>query len=153
MEPPTPPTWHKPEESTTPGSDKDRNVTPEINNSNNKDNNDKTSSSIFTSALDSEASPNTAKEINVPTSSPSTERGTEAETLSSTISSVISGDGSPAPAVDIADLELKGDMEALLDVLHEVYVNMIALVGSYQENNEEVRNQEYSSEGKLKYSP
>ncbi|CAG7826758.1 unnamed protein product [Allacma fusca] len=38
-------------------------------------------------------------------------------------------------------------METLLELLHEVYVNIIALIGNYQENNKELRNHEYSSEG------
>ena len=140
--------WHKPDDisSTTPiTAEKNSTVeTSNVNPNSNSDSNantDKSSSIHITSELDSEAAPNTGKEINVPT--------TEPETMSSTTSSVtLNGDGSSLSPAEIADLELKSDMETLLEVLHEVYINMIALVGSYQENNEELRNTEYSSEGK-----
>ena len=126
-EPPTQPKWYKPDDiPSSTSTEKDLGTGSSI-----------TGSPVERNTTEAPSGPGESGETNKKLSS------TERDTFGSTSST----EGSS----DVADTDLKKEMEVLLETLHETYKNMIAIVGEYQENNNDemptLQTPEFSSEG------
>jgi hypothetical protein len=162
IEPPTAPTWHKPENGL--GSSSTERVDNKGKDSS-AENPSMSSGSFSFSASDipanSKEDNNKEKTVSGSLSSthaPATEKQSDQENGSSTSASPESSSSSSSTTdsnsntltmthVDEYEQILKKEIDSLLDGLNNAYLNMLSVVAQYQESNDTSRNTEYSSEG------
>lgn len=172
VEPPTPPTYHKPDEKLGSGLEKDMYnisqtsnqtssvVEPSILETPNNDNNNNRQQPELGGAMTVDEKP--APEVGKPVDSylPVTEKTSEHElvfvsttTTPTPIPSAVSyGGGSDEEILNDGESELKREMEILLDGLKKVYLNLVGVVQDYQDMNiteNSTRNHDAGFGGKL----